>query len=121
MKQHTKAILIFLSVITMICGAQSPDNDRIGAQETQTRGYWIDPSTGLMWTAKDNGNDITWRKAMKYCQNLSLAGYSDWRLPTIDELSSIYDGNSFTAPPPERRDAGSSWKGKGRFASYRCS
>ena len=101
MKQHAKAILICLSIITAICGAQSPANDRADAQETQTRVYWIDPSTGLMWTAKDNGDDITWGKAMKYCRNLSLAGYSDWRLPSVDELERIYDGSGFTAPHPK--------------------
>jgi len=34
-----------------------------------------------MWTAKDNGNDISWGNAVKYCQNLRLAEFSDWRLP----------------------------------------
>lgn len=98
MKRHLKGILTVLSVIILICGAQAPANDRAGAQEPETRGYWIDPSTGLMWTAKDNGNDITWGKAMKYCQHLSLAGYSDWRLPSVDELQAIYDGSGFAAP-----------------------
>jgi len=54
-----------------------------------------------MWAAKDNGTDITWGRAMKYCQALSLAGYSDWRLPAIDELESIYDDSGFTAPHPK--------------------
>ena len=76
MKQHAKVILIVLYGITVICGAQSQTNNHAGAQETQARGYWIDPSTGLMWAAKDNGDNITWGKAMKYCQNLNLAGYS---------------------------------------------
>jgi hypothetical protein len=70
-------------------------------QDTQARGYWIDPSTGLMWAAKDNGRDITWGKAIKFCSNLRLAGYSDWRLPTIDELSNIYDGSGFAVPEPK--------------------
>jgi len=52
---------------------------------------WTDPDTGLMWTKKDNGSDVNWQKARMYCRNLRLAGYSDWRLPAIDELSDIYD------------------------------
>jgi hypothetical protein len=52
---------------------------------------WTDPATRLMWTKKDNGSDVNWQKARNYCRNLRLAGYSDWRLPAIDELSDIYD------------------------------
>lgn len=61
------------------------------AQDTQVRGYWVDPSTGLMWAAKDNGKDISWKKAMKYCRERRTAGYSDWRLAGLDELERIYD------------------------------
>ncbi|HME57546.1 MAG TPA: DUF1566 domain-containing protein [Terracidiphilus sp.] len=52
---------------------------------------WTDPATRLMWTKKDNGSDVNWQKAKNYCRNLRLAGYSDWRLPAIDELSDVYD------------------------------
>jgi hypothetical protein len=52
---------------------------------------WIDPETRLMWTKKDNGSDVNWQKARNYCQNLRLGGYSNWRLPAIDELNEIYD------------------------------
>ena len=52
---------------------------------------WTDPATGLMWARNDNGSDVNWQQAMDYCQNLQLAGRSDWRLPTIDELQGIYD------------------------------
>lgn len=58
----------------------------IGQQPT-----WTDPATGLIWTAKDNGSEVDWHQATNYCQNLSLGGYSDWRLPTIDELAGIDD------------------------------
>jgi Protein of unknown function (DUF1566) len=54
---------------------------------------WTDPSTGLMWMLKDNGTDIDWGPANSYCTNLRLGGYSNWRLPTIDELKGIYDPN----------------------------
>ncbi len=62
-----------------------------GQDPSQARGYWIDPSTGLMWAGKDNGKNVNWRKAVKYCRDLRLAEYSDWRLATIDELQGIYD------------------------------
>jgi len=60
-------------------------------QETQVRGFWIDSSTGLMWAAKDSGKDLSYKGAVKYCRDLRLAGYSDWRLATLGDLSSIYD------------------------------
>ena len=49
-------------------------------------GVWTDSKTGLMWTKKDNGSDVTWQQAVDYCRNLRLSGYSDWSLPTIDVL-----------------------------------
>jgi hypothetical protein len=52
---------------------------------------WIDPDTGLNWTKADNGTNVNWNQANAYCTNLRLGGYSDWRLPTIDELQGIYD------------------------------
>jgi len=51
---------------------------------------WIDPATNLMWTKNDNGNNVNWQQAMDYCRTLKLAGHSDWRLATIDELQGIY-------------------------------
>ena len=52
------------------------------------------PYTNLMWTIQDNGNDIIWPEAEKYCKRLTLAGLSDWELPTIDELEKLYDPQS---------------------------
>jgi hypothetical protein len=90
-KWQAKVVLIFLSIVAMIASAQSPTENQRSAQETQVRAYWIDPSTGLMWAGKDNGRDVRWSNALKYCRDLRLAGYSDWRLATIDELQGIFD------------------------------
>lgn len=54
-------------------------------------GTAVDPKTGLIWTAKDNGEGIDWHGAKEYADNLSLGGFSDWRLPTIDELEGLYE------------------------------
>ncbi len=99
MKWLARALLILLlSVVALIAVATE---DRGSAQEVQVREYWVDPSTGLMWAGKDNGKDVTWRQATKYCRDLRLAGYSDWRLATIDELASLVDRSAST---PERSD-----------------
>jgi len=55
---------------------------------------WTDPATGLMWTKEDNSSNVDWQHATDYCRNLQLDGRSGWRLPTIDELRSIYDPNA---------------------------
>jgi|ERR1700722_10044597 hypothetical protein len=91
-----KQIVLLLFFIAIVGGTISLVRAQSPAQEKQTHGYWSDPSTGLMWAAKDNGTDITWGNAMKYCQNLGLAGYSGWRLPSVDELQQIYDGSGFS-------------------------
>jgi len=52
----------------------------------------IDTRTGLMWASRDNGRGIEWSKAKRYCENSKRAGYTDWRLPTQDELEGLSDG-----------------------------
>jgi hypothetical protein len=91
MRWQANVVLILPFIVTTIAGARSWTEGRAQAQGTQVREYWIDPSTGLMWAGKDNGKDVNWKKAMKYCRDLRLAGYSDWRLAAIDELEGIYD------------------------------
>ena len=51
----------------------------------------IDHKTGLMWQ-QDNVEIINWSQANKYAKNLKLGGFSDWRLPTIDELKTLIVG-----------------------------
>lgn len=46
---------------------------------------------GLTWTPRDNGSDVNWLQAGTYCADLRLGGHSDWRLPTVDELETLYD------------------------------
>jgi formylglycine-generating enzyme required for sulfatase activity len=45
----------------------------------------------MMWTIEDNGKEINWDEANEYAKQLRLGGYSDWRLPTIEELEKLYD------------------------------
>ncbi len=74
-------------------------------------GTVTDNNTGLVWqkdTADTNndgsitdddypsGDQLTWQEAIDYCNGLSFAGASDWRLPTKFELQSIVDYGRYT-------------------------
>ena len=52
-----------------------------------------DNKTGLQWQDNADASTTTkiWTDAINYCENLTLDGYSDWRLPNINELKSIVD------------------------------
>ncbi|MFI3266144.1 MAG: DUF1566 domain-containing protein [Rikenellaceae bacterium] len=54
-------------------------------------GTVTDLNTGLTWEQTPNGGPVTWAEAQQYCEQLSLGGYGDWRLPTLKELFSISD------------------------------
>lgn len=43
---------------------------------------------GLTWSEK-SPNYMNWNEAVIYCKNLNEGGYSDWRLPNIDELRTV--------------------------------
>ncbi len=53
-------------------------------------GTVTDHDAGLMWAEKDNGIPINWPNGNSYCQNYKGAGYTDWRLPTLEELAGLY-------------------------------
>ena len=65
-------------------------------------GTITDNRTGLMWVKDgnsagcNNGSTLIWSDALTFCENLSYAGYTDWRLPNIKELSSIVNSGGYT-------------------------
>jgi len=65
--------------------------DRDGQFIAYDNGTVLDTKTGLMWAAEDNGKNISWHDAKRYCENYRGGGYSDWRMPTQDELEGLYD------------------------------
>ncbi len=54
-------------------------------------GTVTDAKTGLMWAATDNGEPINWKDARSYCQNYSAGGHTDWRMPNLTELESLFN------------------------------
>ena len=58
-------------------------------------GTITDNVTGLMWQQADGG-EMTIENAVLYCDNLVLASFNDWRLPTKQESMSLlnFDSNN---------------------------
>ncbi len=50
-------------------------------------------TTNLEWVDNDitNGATKNWQEAIAFCENLTTGGYTDWRLPNINEYYSIFD------------------------------
>ena len=81
----------------------NPQGDFPNAYEAQTLNgdkVVIDHASGLMWQQGGSPNYMVWSKAQEYVDQLNhdrFAGFSDWRLPTIEELASLLE-------PTEKND-----------------
>jgi len=63
----------------------------INADFTKTGDIVSDSATHLEWQDDAIGTTTSWQGAIDRCENLSLGGHNDWRLPNINELKSIVD------------------------------
>jgi hypothetical protein len=70
--------------------------------ECTTYSIWCDDDTGICWQdpqkdaydLEDPG--LTQPDALRYCEELVMGGYDDWRLPNIDEMRTVIVGNALT-------------------------
>lgn len=51
-------------------------------------GTITDEATGLMWQ-QESPPQLNWEDSIQFCSEMTLGGYTDWRLPTIKELQTI--------------------------------
>lgn len=68
------------------CGTAWPEPRFINHND----GTITDRLTGLMWERAPLDTGRAWTAAVDYCNNLELAGHSDWRLPNRTELMSLF-------------------------------
>ena len=46
-----------------------------------------------MWVKSPDSITRTWYQAIDYANGLSLCGYTDWRLPNVNELESLINAD----------------------------
>lgn len=72
----------------------------------------------LVW--QDNADAVhytyTWKEALSYCEELTLAGESDWRLPNSKELRSLVDYHQIADREASGIDR--AFKNKGSYRDY---
>jgi len=59
-------------------------------------GTVTDNVTSLMWQQEDDNTTRIWDDANTYCNDLTLADYYDWRLPSAYELMSIVNCDTYS-------------------------
>lgn len=100
MKLYQKIVVLSLAILGLSSTAHA-----VSDAELMKQGIWRDPKTGLMWdrcsvgqswngtTCTGEAIKLNWQDAKdyvaKFTNEQAKGGYTDWRLPTIEELSSI--------------------------------
>ncbi len=61
-------------------------------------GTVTDSNMGIIWEKElSNTSTLDWQQAIDHCEALTKAGFSDWRLPTVNEGSGLIDYGSDNA------------------------
>lgn len=86
-----KILLIIVSLSIMVFGSFSRTSNGI-VTDSDTEIQWQD-----LYTFSIGGKvkKLEWSEAIDYCEDLNLAGHSDWRLPNINELHTLVDYKKF--------------------------
>ena len=85
-----KTILILLISISIFVNAEFKRDDNGIVTDTKSALFWQDDFRN------ENNNtqgELAWRDALIYCEALTLGDYNDWRVPNINELSTLLDRN----------------------------
>jgi hypothetical protein len=88
------AIGLFNKIASEVVQCVRGEQLELGNFTDNKDGTVTDKSTGLIWQRGRSGG-MTWQAALDYCEGLSLANQTDWRLPNVKELESLIDNLSY--------------------------
>jgi hypothetical protein len=72
----------------------NPEGDFPNRYRDNGDGTVTDEATGLMWQKGGSSEPMTWADAREFAGRMNreaLAGYADWRLPTVEEIGSLME------------------------------
>ena len=49
---------------------------------------------GRTWSLVTSAEPSPWEEAREYCDTLEAGGFSDWRLPLLEELEALFDADA---------------------------
>ena len=79
--------LVLAGSLTVNTGQVLAQDNSAAAMIDQGGGVLKQTTTGLEWAQADNGSDVTWSAAGKFCADKGPG----WRLPSVAELLSLSD------------------------------
>lgn len=112
-------ILLFISLMSLY-----------GASLLKSGKYVIDKKNKLMWQdTKSNINDlVSHYDAPKYCEKVTMGGFTNWRVPSVEEYKTIIDktrkdeimiNRAFTfILPDDYWAADNTWRNFGKWGYY---
>lgn len=68
------------------CMDQTSDCDANSSTDIVT-----DNLTGLVWVRNVGSTLRAWQDSITHAENMSLCGHSDWRMPNLNEMQSLYN------------------------------
>ncbi len=84
--QQQRTTYIQTMALTMMQNKETDNTNRFIIVQNQ---IVHDQQTQLCWQNTDDGIERTHVEALEYAKRLSLGEYTDWRLPSIEELRTI--------------------------------
>jgi hypothetical protein len=86
-KLNLSFVLIIISFILIGCEKQKTEKTE-AKRIVNASVVFVDTKNDLMWQRGEPG-EKSLQDAQRYCDTLTLEGFSDWKLPTTNELLSI--------------------------------
>lgn len=87
-------VAIMIDIFDMHHEIMNPTAKGFAHNYTKNNDVIADDATGLMWQYDGTASDVTYDGAVRYINELNkkkFSGYSDWRLPTLDEVMTLME------------------------------